>query len=171
MTVKPSEMDEATFVATFGGVFEHTPWIATAMWRAGLQPRHDEPDALANAMSALVDLSGKDRQLALIRAHPDLAGRLAVAGELTDHSNSEQAGAGLDQCTDAEFAQFHDLNTRYLEKFDFPFIMAVRGQTRAAILDAFAHRIDHTPDQEFTTALTEISKIARLRIHNILRGA
>lgn len=171
MTVQPSRMDETEFVETFGGVFEHSPWIAAVAWRSGLEARHDDPDALAEAMRAIVDISGAERQLALIRAHPDLAGRLAVAGELTAQSTSEQAGAGLDKCTAEEFTRFQDLNTSYLQKFDFPFIMAVRGHDRAAILSAFAHRLDHSVEQEFTTALTEIGKIASLRIHDIFDGA
>ena len=170
MTIQPSTMDAATFAATFGGVFEHTPWIATVAWRAGIEARHDDPDALADAIIAVVDVSGTERQLALIRAHPDLAGRLAVAGDLTEQSTSEQSGAGLDHCTAAEFTQFHDLNARYQGKFGFPFIMAVRGHDRAAILTAFAERVDHSPEQEFTTALTQIGKIARFRIHDIFSG-
>ncbi len=170
MTINPSQMTEAEFVETFGGVFEHSPWIATVAWRSGLEARHDDPDALAEAMRAIVDIAGPERQLALIRAHPDLAGRLAVAGELTAQSTSEQAGAGLDNCSPEELTRFQDLNTRYLAKFDFPFIMAVRGHDRAAILTAFVHRLEHTAEQEFTTALTHIGKIASLRIHDIFSG-
>ncbi len=162
--MKPSAMDRDTFVATFSDVFEHSPWIADAAWRASLTADQDSPAGLAAAMWAVVEQSDATAKLDLINAHPDLAGRLAIAGDLTADSTSEQASAGLDHCTPEEYKRFQDLNTSYKAKFGFPFIMAVRGSNRAAILAAFEQRVDNTPDAEFATALTEIAKIARLRI-------
>jgi 2-oxo-4-hydroxy-4-carboxy-5-ureidoimidazoline decarboxylase len=100
----------------------------------------------------------------LIKAHPDLAGRAAIAGELTEASNEEQASAGIDQCSPEEFARFQDLNERYKAKFDFPFVMAVRKSNRHEILVAFETRLSNDPDDEFEQAIAEIHKIARLRL-------
>jgi OHCU decarboxylase len=107
------------------------------------------------------------RQLALIRGHPDLAGRAAVRGELTEASSAEQAGAGLDQCTPAEFQRFRELNGRYQAKFGFPFILAVKGMSRTAILAEFDRRLANSPDTEFAEALAQIARIARLRLDDL----
>ena len=115
-------------------------------------------------MRDIVDAAGDERQLDLLRAHPELAGKLAIAGGLTAESSAEQAGAGLDSCTPAEFARFSDLNDRYGARFGHPFIIAVRGLDRAAILDAFESRVGNDRDTEFATALAEVHKIARLRL-------
>jgi 2-oxo-4-hydroxy-4-carboxy-5-ureidoimidazoline decarboxylase len=110
----------------------------------------------------------RERQLALIRAHPDLAGRLARAGALTAESTVEQRGAGLDRCSDEEFARFTALNDTYKARFGFPFIMAVKGRTRAEILAAFERRVANGPEAEFGTALDEIDRIALLRLRDML---
>ena len=169
--MKPSAMDQNTFVLAFGDVFENSAWIAIHAHKAGLTAAQDDAAGLTAAMWSVVENADRDAKLDLITAHPDLAGRLAVAGELTDASTSEQASAGLDQCTEQEFARFQDLNARYKAKFGFPFIMAVRGSTRAAILAAFEQRVGNDPDAEFATALAEIAKIARLRIDHIFSMA
>ncbi len=131
-------------------------------------------DGLAGLHQALcktLNSAGRKRQLALIQAHPDLAGKLAVAGDLSEASQREQAGAGLDQCTPEEFEQFDRLNTVYTERFGFPFIMAVKGRDRAAILAALEARLGNGPETEFVTALKEIERIALFRLEDILGEA
>ena len=123
-----------------------------------------DTEVLAQLFAACVDDAPRDRRLALIRAHPDLAGRAAVAGELTEESSEEQSSAGIDQCTPAEFARFQDLNERYKQKFEFPFVMAVRNSNRQAILSAFEERLQNSEEAEFARAIAEIHKIARLRL-------
>lgn len=161
-------MSREAFVARFGGVFEHSPWIAEAVWARGLGPGHDTADGLHTAMVAAMRRADRAAKLALIRAHPDLAGRLAVGSALTAASCAEQASAGLDRCTPAEFERFQELNETYKARFGFPFIMAIKGRSRADILAAFERRIHHGPQQEFETALGEIEKIARLRLADLL---
>ena len=155
-------MDSHDFIAHYGGVYEHSPWVAehVAVFAADI----DDKDRLADLMADCVDNADTEQQLKLIRAHPDLAGKLQVAGELTAESTEEQASAGLDQCSKIEYERFQALNEAYKEKFGFPFIMAVRRSNRAEILDAFGTRLQNDYDAEFETALTEIHKIARLRI-------
>ncbi|MGC6518808.1 MAG: 2-oxo-4-hydroxy-4-carboxy-5-ureidoimidazoline decarboxylase [Candidatus Puniceispirillaceae bacterium] len=163
-TTPPGQLDQADFLTQFGGIYEHSPWVAQGLWDAGF-PRDDASvSRFAARMAALVDAAGRERQLALLRAHPELAGKLAVAGGLTAESTSEQASAGLDRCTPDEFAAFTDLNARYGARFGHPFIIAVRGLDRAAILAAFTARVENDPDTEFAAALAEVHKIARLRL-------
>ncbi|MDZ7644716.1 MAG: 2-oxo-4-hydroxy-4-carboxy-5-ureidoimidazoline decarboxylase [Woeseiaceae bacterium] len=154
--------DRAAFVARFGGIYEHSAWVAKAAW-----DRVDDPGDLAAvqaAMAACVDEADDARKLALVRAHPDLAGRAAVRGGLTRDSGSEQASAGIDQCTPAEYERFRQYNAAYRERFGFPFVMAVRGSNRHAILAAFEERLKNDADTELQRAMTEIHKIARLRL-------
>ena len=148
----------------YGRVYEHSPWIVEAAWSLGLKPQHDTVEGLHEALAAVVDVASYERQLALLNAHPDLAGRLAVREELTAESTSEQASAGLDKCTPEEFRRFTELNEAYKRKFPFPFIMAVKGKSRAEILEAFERRIHHDEAVEFQTALTEVHRIALLRL-------
>ena len=164
--MRPSEMDRAGFLARFGHVFEHSPWIAEGAWDAGLRP--DTAEGLHAAMVAVLRAAPREQQLALLNAHPDLAGKLAVRGELTADSTSEQASAGLDRCTPAEFQRFTELNDAYKAKFGFPFILAVKGRSRAEILQAFEQRIHNTPDVEFETALAQVERIALLRLKDLL---
>lgn len=168
MTDRPGSLSRTAFVARYGGIYEHSPWVAEAVWDAGAMP--DEPEALAAAMAAVVEAAGEARQLALLRAHPDLVGRLGVAGDLTDHSRAEQAGAGLDRCTPEEFAEFQRLNAAYKARFGFPFIVAVRGLDRAAILAAFRRRLENDRASEFREALTQVHRIARLRLQAAAAG-
>ena len=151
------------FVIRYGGIYEHSPWVATRVQNV-LAGAAVDSESLASLMADCVDNASRETQLKLIRAHPDLAGKAQVAGELTAESNEEQSKAGLDQCTAEEYEAFQSLNAAYKEKFGFPFIMAVRESTRGDILEAFAARINNDYDLEFETALQEIHKIARLRL-------
>lgn len=165
----PSALDRAGFLARYGGVYEHSPWIAAQVWDRG--EASDEVEVLAAAMAARVEAATPQRQLELLRAHPDLAGRLAVAGDLTPDSSAEQAGAGLDRCTPAEFAEFQDLNDTYVARFGFPFILAVRGRNRAEIVEIFRTRVENTPEVEFREALDQVHRIARLRLEALAAEA
>ncbi|ORE93484.1 hypothetical protein ATO13_12441 [Stappia sp. 22II-S9-Z10] len=147
------------FVTRYGGVYEHSPWVAERAWDGGIAEAGDVVPVLAR----VVERAGHEAQLALLRAHPDLAGKLGV-GELTPESAQEQAGAGLDQCSAEEFAEFTALNARYEARFGFPFIIAVRGLDRAGILAAFRARVEGTPEAEFRTALNQVHRIAALRV-------
>ena len=155
-------MDKHDFMARYGSIYEHSPWVAEQV--AAEAVGVDDVGELACLMAECVDNAGTEQQLALIRAHPDLAGKAQVAGELTAESTAEQASAGLDQCSKVEYERFQALNEAYKEKFGFPFVMAVRGSTRQEILDAFGQRLQNDYDLEFETALVEIHKIARLRL-------
>jgi OHCU decarboxylase len=161
-------LDRATFVNRFGGVFEHSPWIAEAAWDAGLPPEPWTAEALHGAMAAAMRAGSEDRKRTLIQAHPDLAGRLARAGRLTADSAREQASAGLDLLSDEERARFTELNERYKVKFGMPFIMAVKGRTKGEILAAFEARLANDPAAEAATALEQIERIALLRLKEIL---
>ena len=163
----PGSLDRATFVELYGRVYEHSPWIAEAVWSAGLKAEHDTVEGLHAALAKIVDAAPRERQLALLCAHPDLAGRLAMRGELTAESTTEQASAGLDKCAPDEFRRFTELNDAYRRKFPFPFIMAVKGKSRGEILAAFESRIHHGADVEFRTALAEVHKIAMLRLRDL----
>ena len=158
-------MSEQAFIDRFGGIYEHSPWVAELA--AAVLGDDADMDEIARVMADCVDNASRERQLELIRAHPDLAGRAQVAGELTAESTEEQSSAGLDQCTPDEFASFQRLNDVYHEKFGFPFVMAVRGSSRAEILEAFEKRLNNDYDVEFETALVEIHRIARLRLEAI----
>ncbi|WP_205648417.1 2-oxo-4-hydroxy-4-carboxy-5-ureidoimidazoline decarboxylase [Acuticoccus kandeliae] len=152
-------MTRDDFVARYGAIYEHSHWVAERAWDGGIDPGGD----VAATLRRVVERAGHEAQLALLRAHPDLANRLGRSA-LTDHSANEQAGAGLDQCSDEEFAEFQSLNTRYVETFGFPFIIAVKGLDREKILAAFRARVEGTPETEFRRALDEVHKIARLRL-------
>ncbi|WP_404298593.1 2-oxo-4-hydroxy-4-carboxy-5-ureidoimidazoline decarboxylase [Halomonas sp.] len=161
---RPSRLDKARFIASFGDIYEHSPWVAELAWETGLDERQDTPENLAALMGRMLVEADADSQLAVIRAHPDLAGKAAVAGELTDNSTREQAGAGLDQCSPEEMARFERLNAAYKAKFGFPFVMAVKGNDRFAILDAFEVRLENDPAKERRTAVEQINRIALFRL-------
>ena len=167
----PSQMSRAEFMAAFGALFEHSPWVAEAAYDQGLSAHEDGVPGLHQALCLALRSADRERQLALVRAHPDLAGKLAVAGELSEASTSEQAGAGLDQCTPEEFELFERLNSAYRGRFGFPFIMAVKGRDRAVILAALQNRLANDPETEFQTALMEIERIALFRLEDIIGGA
>jgi 2-oxo-4-hydroxy-4-carboxy-5-ureidoimidazoline decarboxylase len=155
----------ADFTAALGAIYEHSPWVAERA--AGARPFADVR-ALHAAMSAVVASAGKTAQLALVRAHPDLAGRLARAGKLAPSSAAEQAGLGLDRLCDEEYDRFAALNTAYRARFDFPFVIAVKRQTRDSILAAFETRLQNDADRELQAALSEIDAIAWFRLDALL---
>jgi len=162
-------MNQHDFIARYAGIYEHSPWVAECV--APIAEELTDVDRLAELMADCVDNADPDRQMALIRAHPDLADKAQVAGELTAESTEEQASAGLDQCTKVDYERFQALNEAYKEKFGFPFIMAVRGSSCVEILDAFSARLRNDHVLEYETALTEIHKIARLRLGALEAGA
>jgi OHCU decarboxylase len=163
LRARPSRMTEAQFIATYGGVYEHSPQFAQAAWRSTKHSDLDTVDGLSRALRARVEDAGLPAQLALIRAHPDLADRARLSKE----SVAEQAGAGLDDCSAEELAEFRALNASYKARFGFPFVKAVRGFSRQQILEEFRRRAGNDPDLEFRTALDEIHKIARLRLDDL----
>lgn len=155
-------MSQPDFIARYAGIYEHSAWVAEEA--APLVADSGDMDVIATVMADCVDNAATEKQIELIRAHPDLAGKAQVAGELTVESTSEQSSAGLDQCSAEEYEMFQTLNTAYHDKFGFPFVMAVRNSSRTEILEAFASRLANDPDTEFETALAEIHTIARLRL-------
>jgi 2-oxo-4-hydroxy-4-carboxy-5-ureidoimidazoline decarboxylase len=161
-----NQTDSAAFTAALGHLFEHSPWVAEETW-----PRRPFRDAahLHAELCATMRAAAPERQLVLIRAHPDLAGRLALAGRLTAESTREQASAGLDQLSADELAGFQKLNDRYRARFEFPFIICARLNARAAILAAMQLRLANSPSEELTAALAEIEKIAWLRLQDALK--
>ncbi len=165
---RPSQMSRDRFVEVYGGIFEHSAWIAERAHRLELGPMHDTATGLHNAMCRMFRSAGDERRLGVLNAHPDLAGKLAAAKRLTKESTSEQASAGLDALTDAERDDFTDLNRRYVEKFGFPFIIAVRDHTKASIQQAFKRRIDNDRDTEFSEACRQVERIAEFRLRDAL---
>ena len=157
-------MNIVQFTEKFGGIYEHSPWVAKRSWAAGVSEKHDEIEELARLMAGVVAAASEEEKRSLIEAHPDLAGKAAVQGELTAASTFEQAGAGLDNCTAEEFGAFQNYNAAYKEKFGFPFIMAVKNSNRHEILAGFEARLQNSLEEEFATALKEIDKIARFRL-------
>lgn len=160
-------ISKTEFLALFGGLYEHSAWVAETVWPAIETGQIATMGDLRDAMKAAVDTAPEEHKLALIRAHPELAGRAAIAGNLTNDSKSEQSGAGLDQCTPEEFDRFQTLNAAYNAKFTFPFIIAVRGLTRHDILAAFEDRLTNAVEAERQTAMTQIHKIAQLRFEQL----
>lgn len=156
-------MDVETFVARFGDVAEHSPWVARAA--AGQRPFHSRGE-MAAAFTRVLDAASSEEQLQVLCAHPDLGARLAVAEGLSEDSAREQAGAGLSRLGREEFEMFSDLNTRYRERNGFPFIFAVRGATREAILEAFRQRVRANRESELRTALENVSRIMGFRIED-----
>ena len=146
---------KADFIARYGGIYEDSPWVAEACWPPPLD--------LAGAMRAVVNAAPRERKLALIRAHPELASRTKMA----EASVREQAGVGLDQCSPEEFAAFQRLNAAYNARFGFPFIYAVKGATRGEILAAFEARLANDPETEFETAIAQIHRIAGFRLADL----
>lgn len=164
-------MTRSEFVDLFGGVFEHSPFIAERAFDHGRIVAPLEAGPVHEALCAEFRSTTHDERLGVLLVHPDLAGKLAIAGELTAQSKSEQAGAGLDRLSEAEHARFTDLNTHYVREFGFPFIIAVKGLTKDDILAAFEVRIANDQAREFQTACAEVEKIAGFRIASILAEA
>ena len=158
-----NKLSVPAFVAAFGDVAEHAPWVAETA-------ADDRPfasrQAMCDAFGKAVVRASQDRQIELLLAHPDLAGKAAVAGRLTASSKNEQAGAGLDQLSQGEFAAFNALNKAYRDRHGFPFILAVRGATKHDILAGFDKRLDSPHDVEFRMALTQVARIIRFRLED-----
>ncbi len=159
--------DRDAFRAALQGVFEHSPWVAERTWD---RRPFASVEALHRALTETVARASRTEQLALICAHPELAGHEAAAGTLTADSAREQRSAGLDQCSAPELAQLRELNAAYRARFGFPFVMAVKGRSRQEILAMLAARLTDDADCEFRTALVEIGKIARLRLDTLFAG-
>jgi 2-oxo-4-hydroxy-4-carboxy-5-ureidoimidazoline decarboxylase len=156
---------KAEFIAHFGGIFEHSPWVADRAYSSLTKITAAE---VHREMSKAFRAASDDERLAVLRAHPDLAGKLAAAKRLTADSTAEQASAGLDALTDDERQKFTTLNETYVAKFGFPFIIAVRGLGKSEILSAFEKRVSNSRDDEFATACAQVEKIARLRLETML---
>ncbi len=157
-------LDHSSFVAAFGDIFEHSPWIAEGAW-------HSAPfssfEALHQAMANVLDAAGPEAAVALVRVHPDLAGKAALAGDIAPDSRAEQTASGLSSLTPEELARFTRLNAAYRQKFGFPFVMAVRSSGKDAILAAFEERLGNDGHAELARAIAEIKTIARLRLEAI----
>ncbi|MDE4189815.1 allantoinase PuuE [Phaeobacter gallaeciensis] len=165
---RPSQMERESFVAAYGGIFEHSPWIAERAFDLELGPAHDTALGLHNALCRMFRSASEAERLGVLTAHPDLAGKLAAAKRLTAESTSEQASAGLDALTEAERESFTQLNTAYVEKHGFPFIIAVRDHDKASILAAFERRIENDRDTEFSEACRQVERIAEFRLKDLL---
>jgi OHCU decarboxylase len=164
----PSRTDREAFISTYGGVFEHSPWIAERAFDGQLGPANDSAAGLHAALSKTFRAASEAERLGVLKAHPDLAGRLAAARQLTADSSAEQAAAGLDALTAGEHAAFTQLNAAYQDKFGFPFIIAVKGKSKSEILTAFQTRIANSRQIEFVTACGEVEQIALLRLKDKL---
>jgi 2-oxo-4-hydroxy-4-carboxy-5-ureidoimidazoline decarboxylase len=158
-----NRMDEDAFVEAFGDIAEHAPWVAAEA--ADRRPYHSR-DAMVKAFGDAIRHADRTRQRALLLGHPDLAGRAAIAGEMTSHSTKEQSGAGLNTLTPEEFRRFNALNGAYRDRNGIPFILAVRGATKHDILASFEARIGNDPDVEFKTALEQVARIIRFRLED-----
>ena len=165
---RPSSMIREDFIAAYGEIFEHSPWVAERAHRLELGPMHDTATGLHNALCRVFRSAGADKRLGVLTAHPDLAGKLAAARRLTASSTSEQASAGLDELTDAERVNFTDLNNAYVTKHGFPFIIAVRDHTKDSILKAFGERMNNDYSEELDEACRQVERIAEFRLNDLL---
>jgi OHCU decarboxylase len=166
--VIPSQLGKPDFVSRYGSIFEHSPWIAERAWEGELAPANDTAIGLHFALRCQFRMASDAERLSVLRAHPDLAGKLAAAQRLTAESTAEQASVGLDALTDGERQKFTMLNTAYVDKFGFPFIIAVRDNTKASILTAFETRLTNSAEEEFAAACAQVERIALLRLKTIL---
>ncbi|MDT1063752.1 allantoinase PuuE [Paracoccus sp. CPCC 101403] len=168
--LRPSQMDRDAFLAKFGGIYEHSPFIAERVFDGEMGAIHDTPRGLAARMAQVFRGSSDAERLGVLNAHPDLAGKLALAKRLTAESTSEQASAGLDALTDAEREEFQRVNTAYVEKHGFPFIIAVRDHDKAGIMAAMQARLANDTPTERGTAERQVMRIAELRLIDALKG-
>ena len=159
-----NDLDRKTFTALLGHIFEHSPWVAERAWA---ERPFESVDDLHARMVAVMEAATPEEQLALIRAHPELLGRLAQATRLSAQSTREQEGAGLTRASDADLAVLASLNAAYRAKFGFPFIVAVRGMDRAEIAARMAERLQHSPQREFAECLAQVGRIARFRLDDL----
>ena len=160
-------MDLDNFLEIFGGVYEHSEWVAQHAYETGLENKHNSVEGLSFIMKNVVDSSPREQKLNLLRAHPDLAGKLSINKNLTLESALEQDSANLNNCNEEEFLEFKKLNYAYKKKFNFPFIFAVRGYNRTVILEIFNERINNSLEAEFVEAIRQVHRIALLRLKNI----
>ncbi len=167
---QPSCLDRDAFVVKFGGIFEHSPWIAERAFDGELGPAHDTAIGLHSALARKFRSAGEEKRLGVLNAHPDLAGKLAAAKRLTAESTSEQASAGRDALTDAERAQFTEHNETYTKRFGFPFILAVKGKSKDEILTNFQSRVGNGREDELAEACRQVERIALLRLRDLLPG-
>ena len=158
---KVNALSREEFMARFGSLYEHSPWVAEVA--SGERPFADLPQMHGAFERAVLD-APPERRLALIKAHPDLAGKAAMAGELTSESSREQSSLGLDRLSQEEYESFTELNDAYKKKFDIPMIFAVREHTKNSILDSAGSRLQNSSEEEVVRALEEITKIARYRL-------
>ena len=166
--MKPvNQMSRQEFVDAFGGIYEHSSWIAHQSWDNGLSASANTAHGLQSIMARVVMAASPAAQLQLLCAHPDLAGKLAVSGKLTEESTSEQASAGLDKCTQEEFDELQALNQRYKSTFGFPYILAVKGRKVPEIIENFRTRVDNDTETEFREALEQVNQIALLRLEGL----
>ena len=163
----PTALERDEFIKIFGGIYEHSQWIAEQVYTNGIQDDYNNAEGLHGAMKDIVETAETDQKMVLLCAHPDLAGKLAINDNLTTASKSEQSSADLGNCSPEEFDLFQNLNSRYNKKFGFPFILAVRGFQRAAILKIFKKRIKNDTKSEFNEALMQVHQIALLRLKEI----
>lgn len=160
-----NHLDREAFTDVLGGIYEHSPWIAEQAWNA--RP-FSSPEALREAMMSVVRGAAEAQQLALLRAHPELAGRAARDGQLTASSTQEQKGAGLTDLTQAQMEQIAGWNKTYGERFGFPFIIAVKNHTRDSIFSEFEKRLENSREAEIQTAIGQVGEIARFRLADLL---
>jgi len=165
--LNPKSYNQRSFVEKFGGLYEHSPWVAEQVW-SNIDINNITFDALSNHLRLTVEKASDDQKLVLLRAHPELAGKAATEGKLTRESTDEQSRARLDLCSPSEYEKFQQLNSAYNDKFKFPFIMAVRNSTRSEILAAFESRLNNSWQEEFATALEQVHQIAKLRLEAYL---
>ena len=163
----PTQMDKDRFVSTYGSIFEHSPWIAERAYGLEMGPAHNTAIGVHSLLCRIFRAASDDARLGVLRAHPDLAGKLAAAKKLTAESTAEQASAGLDHLTDAERETFESLNAQYVEKFGFPFIIAVKENTKASILEAFRTRLQQSPAAELAAACAQVERIAYHRLKDM----
>jgi OHCU decarboxylase len=160
-----NKLDQEEFVARFGSLFEHSPWVAEEAWRS--RP-FGSVEEMWRAFEDEMYAAPRERQLDLIRAHPDLAGKAAIAGELTQESAREQASAGLDRLSPGEFEAFTRMNREYREKFDLPMVVCVREHTKESIIENVQSRLGNSRGEEIRRALAEISKISHHRLLDLV---
>jgi 2-oxo-4-hydroxy-4-carboxy-5-ureidoimidazoline decarboxylase len=160
------QQDKSTFVGSLGAIFEHSPWVAEQVWE---QRPFSSVQTLHHAMVEAVQNTSQTWQLELIRAHPDLGTKMGARLEMSQHSVAEQSGAGLKDLPLELFQRFTELNHAYRQKFDFPFIIAVRDHNRQSILEQFELRLKNSPEQEKNTALEQIYRIAQFRLNDLIQ--
>jgi 2-oxo-4-hydroxy-4-carboxy-5-ureidoimidazoline decarboxylase len=162
-----NELDQKEFVARFGSLYEHSPWVAEA---ASAERPFDSLAGMHAALSRAVRAASPEQRMSLIKAHPDLAGKAAMAGELTPESAREQSSAGLDRLSPEEYETFTRINREYREKFGIPMIVVVREHTKESIIAQAKARLGNSEDEEIETALSEIDKIAWMRLRDRVEG-